>query len=58
MAKKELIYEEQGYWSNKRKQRVRIENNIKKLLTTYDASEKVSFLKGIASNLHEFKCLL
>ena len=58
MAKKKLIEEEQGYCSNKRKQRVRIENNIKKLLTTYDASEKVSFLKGIASNLHEFKCLL
>ena len=31
MAKKELIYEEQGYWSNKRKRHVRIEDNIKKL---------------------------
>ena len=58
MAKKELIYEEQGYCSNKRKRRVRIENNIKKLLTTYDASEKVTFLEGIASNFHEFTCLL
>ena len=58
MAKKKLIEEEQGYCSNKRKRRVRIENNIKKLLTTYDASEKVTFLEGIASNLHQFKCLL
>ena len=34
MAKKKLIEEEQRYCSNKRKRLVRIEHNIKKLMTT------------------------
>ena len=54
MAKNKLIEGEQGYCSTKRKRRTRIENNIKKLMATYDASEKLSFLKGIASNLYVF----
>ena len=41
MEKKILMEEGQGYCANKLKRRVRIENIIKKLMTTYDASEKL-----------------
>ena len=54
MARKKAVEKEQGNYSNKRKQPAWIKKNMKNLMAAYDASEELSFLKGIFSNLYDF----